>query len=80
VAELEGADPALANEDLWSVAEILAFQQVKEKVEARAVDQGITVEVETQISEGRCRRLLNYGLCPLRMRTDPCVYPVEVPW
>ena len=71
VAELEESDEVLVSvEDLWLIAGILAFQQVKERVNARLANQGSVVEVETRVLDEYCRRLLNCSLCPLEMRTD----------
>jgi hypothetical protein len=46
---LEEADPVLVGEDIWLVAGILAFQQAKEWMQARLVNQGVAVKVETLI-------------------------------
>jgi hypothetical protein len=77
VAELEEADLVLLNKNLLLMAKVLAFQQT-ERVEARSANQGIIIEVQTQILDGCCRRLLNPSLCPLQMRTEHCVHPAEV--
>jgi hypothetical protein len=52
VEGLEEVDLVLVSEDLWLVAGILAFQQAKERLEARLVNQGIVVEVKTRILDG----------------------------
>jgi hypothetical protein len=80
MAELDEADPALVSEDLRLVAGISVIQQAKERVKARPANQGIVAEVETQILDVYCRRLLRNGLCPLNIRTERCIHPVEVPW
>jgi hypothetical protein len=73
VAKLEEADLTLLSEGLLLVAEILTFQQAKEKVDAKSANQGIIVEVQMQILDRRCHRLLSSRLYPLGMRTDRCV-------
>jgi hypothetical protein len=45
VAELEESDGGLFSvEDFWLMAGILGFRQMKERVEARVVNQGVVVQ------------------------------------
>jgi hypothetical protein len=63
VVELDEADLALVSEGLSLAARILAFQQGKERVEARLVNRRIIVEAETWRLDECCHRLSNCGLC-----------------